>query len=213
MAKKPSKKAAAKKPAAAKPRKPAKIKAAAASTVTGISKEAYDRLKKRIKGPTKEMESLRGTVGGIINDFVEKENLHKGAYQIDKIFDRYLKKGGVALSELLFHVDLMREHGEYDALAAADMLEDRKEREKEAAEEAKATKAEEAAAAKAAKAAAKNGADDTGGKTEQDMKSGVVSLNSRREAVAEKHEAARDDGTEVATDEAGSTEFGTAAVH
>jgi hypothetical protein len=186
---KAKKKAAAKKPAAAKPRKPAKIHAATASTTQGISKDAYDRLKKRIKGPTKEMEGLRGTVGGIVNDFVEKENLHKGAYQIDKIFDRYLKKGGVALSELLFHVDLMREHGEYDSLAAADMLEDRKEREKEAADEAKSAKVKEAAAAKAAKAAKKNGADDTGGKTEQDMKSGVVSLKDRREVRAEQAEA------------------------
>lgn len=159
---KPKKKAAAKKPAAAKSKSRAKVTLVSASSA--IPRDTFLSLMRRCKSPENKIAEYRGELGGIIADAVEHKNLHKKAFSWARQLQRM---DGVKLGEFLFHFDLYREYLDVDKAAAADMLEDRKRRDKEAAEEAKAEKA-------AAKAAKKNGKDDAGAKA--DTKSQTVPL-------------------------------------
>lgn len=187
MAKKPApKKPAAKKPAT-NAKVPSSIKAAAGSEIQGISKDAFDKLMKRLKSPARDAADARSAMGGIISAAAASDNYHKGAGRVVRALlnmvagdGKKKARGGVALGEWLFHFDLMREHAGLDTLAAADLFEDRKRRE-----------AEKQQADKAAKAEAKaNGKDDVGAKP--DMKSGAVSLADKR---AEKEAAAKPTAT------------------
>lgn len=172
MAKKPAtKKSTAKTRAKSTAKVPATIKAAAGSAIQGISKDAFDKLMKRLKHPQKEMDSLRGDIGGIIAGAVEKDHAHKGALGMVRRLVRVGEKSGVSLGEFLFHFDLMREHAALDTLAAADLFEDRKRKAAEKQEADRQAKAD----AKAEKA---NGKDDASAKS--DMKSGAVSLADKR---------------------------------
>lgn len=113
----------------AKPEKP--IKAAASAPKGGptddaraISKANFDKLIKSYRILKNDAAEASGQVGGLVSNYAENFKLHKKAFAMVKTLDR-LRENPVALSELLFHFDVMREHGGYDKIAAPDMLPDR----------------------------------------------------------------------------------------
>lgn len=124
---------AAKKKPAAKKRKPEKAKTVSAASAPkggptddarGISKSKFETFLKSYRAMKNEAAEASGNVGGLVSNYAENHKLHKKAFSLIKALDR-MRENPVGLAELLFHFDLMREHGGYDKIAAADMLPDR----------------------------------------------------------------------------------------
>lgn len=131
MVKAPKKKAAGAKPGRAK-KGAAPAKAAAAEAPKGgptadaraISKANFDKFIRSYRALKNDAAEAAGNVGGLVSNYTENHKLHKKAFALIKTLDR-LRENPVGLAELLFHFDVMREHGGYDKIAATDMLPDR----------------------------------------------------------------------------------------
>lgn len=89
-----------------------------------ITKSSFDKFIKSYRAMRKEAQDATTNVGGLVSNYTENHKLHKKAFSLIKTLDR-LRENPVALAELLFHFDVMREHGGYDKIAATDMLPDR----------------------------------------------------------------------------------------
>jgi hypothetical protein len=92
---------------------------AAQETVKAISRTEFDKLVKKTSTMQANMDTDRASLGGVISDAVEHKRLHKGAFGI---FRRMHKMDAYKRAELLYHLDLYREWGEWDT---SDMFEDR----------------------------------------------------------------------------------------
>lgn len=123
-------KAAKKKPAAKKAKKTEKVAQASApkggptDDARGISKSKFETFLKSYRAMKNDAAEASGNVGGLVSNYAENHKLHKKAFGLIKTLDR-MRENPVRLAELLFHFDLMREHGGYDKIAAPDMLPDR----------------------------------------------------------------------------------------
>ena len=90
----------------------------------GIAKSKFDAFMKSYRAMKNDAAEASGNVGGLVSNYAENHKLHKKAFGLIKTLDR-MRENPVGLAELLFHFDLMREHGGYDQIAATDMLPDR----------------------------------------------------------------------------------------
>ena len=89
-----------------------------------IKKSDFDKFIKSYRAMRKEAQDATSNVGGLVSNYTENHRLHKKAFGLIKVLDR-MRENPVGLAELLFHFDVMREHGGYDKIAASDMLKDR----------------------------------------------------------------------------------------
>lgn len=129
MAKAAKKKSTAKKKAAPKKAAVEAVQASApkggpTDSARGIKKSEFDKFMKSYRAMKNDAAEAAGNVGGLVSNYVENQKLHKKAFALIKTLDR-LRENPVGLAELLFHFDLMREHGGYDKISAPDMLPDR----------------------------------------------------------------------------------------
>lgn len=137
MAKAPKKKASGPKPGrnsrskkggenvvALKPAASQAPKGGPTADARAISKANFDKFMRSYRAMRKDAQDATSNVGGLVSNYTENHKLHKKAFALIKSLDR-LRENPVALSELLFHFDVMREHGGYDKIAAPDMLPDR----------------------------------------------------------------------------------------
>ena len=95
------------------------VKLKADNDIKTITEKDFHALVKKSTSQRAAMDSARAELGGMISDAVQNKFLHKGAFGI---FSRLHKMDPYKRAELLFHLDIYRERGEWDE---TDLLEDR----------------------------------------------------------------------------------------